>query len=183
MTPNITLAAVAGILVACGVYLLTERSLSRILVGVIVMSNGVNLLFLVAAGHAGIPAFVGDGPESAMTDPLPQGMVLTAIVITMAISAFVITMAYRSFQLDGNDEVTDDVDWAAEAASTSAPWYGIRHGRDGVAQQLLDAGRRQRLSRLRPTGGTRLQRQLGARNGGHPRRQRHRQILPRLHHQ
>ena len=136
MTPNITLAAVAGILVACGVYLLTERSLSRILVGVIVMSNGVNLLFLVAAGPAGIPAFVGDGPESAMTDPLPQAMVLTAIVITMAISAFVITMAYRSFQLVGNDEVTDDVEDAriralADRDDVSATFEEIRFSDTG----------------------------------------------------
>lgn len=45
-----------------------------------------------------------------MTDPLPQAMVLTAIVITMAVSAFVMTMAYRSFQLSGHDEVRDDVE-------------------------------------------------------------------------
>ncbi|EEH64765.1 MAG: Na(+)/H(+) antiporter subunit C [Actinomyces urogenitalis] len=110
MTANLTLALVAGLLVACGVYLLTERSLSRILMGVILMSNGVNVLFLVAAGRAGRPAILGQEDPSAMTDPLPQAMVLTAIVITMAVSAFVMTMAYRSFQLSGHDEVRDDVE-------------------------------------------------------------------------
>ena len=110
MTANLTLALVAGLLVACGVYLLTERSLSRILMGVILMSNGVNVLFLVAAGRAGRPAILGQEDPSAMTDPLPQAMVLTAIVITMAVSAFVMTMAYRSFQLSGLDEVRDDVE-------------------------------------------------------------------------
>lgn len=110
MTANLTLALVAGLLVACGVYLLTERSLSRILMGVILMSNGVNVLFLVAAGRAGRPAILGQEDPSAMTDPLPQAMVLTAIVITMAVSAFVMTMAYRSFQLLGHDEVRDDVE-------------------------------------------------------------------------
>ena len=110
MTANLTLALVAGLLVACGVYLLTERSLSRILMGVIRMSNGVNVLFLVAAGRAGRPAILGQEDPSAMTDPLPQAMVLTAIVITMAVSAFVMTMAYRSFQLSGHDEVRDDVE-------------------------------------------------------------------------
>ncbi|WP_259808596.1 Na(+)/H(+) antiporter subunit C [Aestuariimicrobium sp. p3-SID1156] len=108
MTPNLTLALVAGVLVACGVYLLTERSLSRILMGVIILSNGVNVLFLVASGAAARPAFVGDGDSNSMADPLPQAMVLTAIVITMAVSAFVMTMAYRSFQLNGHDEVQDD---------------------------------------------------------------------------
>ncbi|MCI7455902.1 Na(+)/H(+) antiporter subunit C [Actinomyces urogenitalis] len=110
MTANLTLALVAGLLVACGVYLLTERSLSRILMGVILMSNGVNVLFLVAAGRAGRPAILGQEDPSAMTDPLPQAMVLTAIVITMSVSAFVMTMAYRSFQLSGHDEVRDDVE-------------------------------------------------------------------------
>ena len=110
MTANLTLALVAGLLVACGVYLLTERSLSRILMGVILMSNGVNVLFLVAAGRAGRTAILGQEDPSAMTDPLPQAMVLTAIVITMAVSAFVMTMAYRSFQLSGHDEVRDDVE-------------------------------------------------------------------------
>ena len=110
MTANLTLALVEGLLVACGVYLLTERSLSRILMGVILMSNGVNVLFIVAAGRAGRPAILGQEDPSAMTDPLPQAMVLTAIVITMAVSAFVMTMAYRSFQLSGHDEVRDDVE-------------------------------------------------------------------------
>lgn len=110
MTPTLTLALVAGVLVAVGVYLLTERSLTRILVGVVVMSNGVNVLFLVAAGPAGNPPIIGAFPPGTLGDPLPQAMVLTAIVITMAVTAFVATMAYRSFQLHGNDEVSDDIE-------------------------------------------------------------------------
>ncbi len=110
MSGNLTLAIVAGVLVASGVYLLTERSLTRILIGVLVMGNGVNLLFMLAAGPAGNPPLLGMFPTDSMTDPLPQAMVLTAIVITMAVSAFVVTMAYRSFQLNGNDEVSDDVE-------------------------------------------------------------------------
>lgn len=110
MTGNLTLAIVAAVLIAAGVYLLTERSLTRILVGVLVMSNGVNVLFLIAAGPAGNPPLIGLFAGDGMTDPLPQAMVLTAIVITMAVSAFVVTMAYRSFQLHGNDEVSDDIE-------------------------------------------------------------------------
>ena len=110
MTGNVTLAIIAGVLIAAGVYLLTERSLTRILVGVLVMGNGVNVLFLIASGPAGLPPLIDlfDGDE--MADPLPQAMVLTAIVINMAVSAFVVTMAYRSFQLNGNDEVSDDIE-------------------------------------------------------------------------
>ena len=109
MTANLLLAITAGILVAAGVYLLLERSLTRILLGVLLISNGVNALFIVAAGPPGRPPLVGffDEPTS---DPLPQAMVLTAIVITMAVAAFVLTLAYRSFQLHGHDEVADDVE-------------------------------------------------------------------------
>ena len=67
MTGNLTLAIVAAILIAAGVYLLTERSLTRILVGVLVMSNGVNILFLIASGPAGDPPlidlFAGEGRD------------------------------------------------------------------------------------------------------------------------
>ncbi|AQP50592.1 Na(+)/H(+) antiporter subunit C [Tessaracoccus flavescens] len=109
MSANLTLAVAAGLLVACGVYLLLERSLTRILLGVLLTSNGVNLLFLIAAGYPGTPPIVGLTDEK-VSDPLPQAMVLTAIVITMAVAAFVLTLAYRSFQLHGHDEVADDVE-------------------------------------------------------------------------
>lgn len=110
MTANLLLAVTAGVLVAAGVYLVLERSLTRILLGVLLLSNGVNLLFLVAAGKPGTPPIVGLGDPETTSDPLPQAMVLTAIVITMAVAAFVLTMAYRSFQLNGHDEVADDVE-------------------------------------------------------------------------
>ncbi len=110
MSPNVTLLIVAGVLVAAGVYLLLERSLTRILIGVLLAGNGVNVLFLVASGRAGAAAFVGSTDPRAQSDPLPQAMVLTAIVITMGVSAFLLTMAYRSFQLNGHDEVADDVE-------------------------------------------------------------------------
>lgn len=110
MTGSLTLAIVAGVLIASGVYLLTERSLTRILVGVLVMGNGVNILFMIAAGPAGSPPILDMFAPESMVDPLPLAMVLTAIVISMATSAFVVTVAYRSFQLNGHDEVSDDVE-------------------------------------------------------------------------
>ncbi len=113
MSPNLTLLAIAAILIATGVYLMMERSLTRILVGVLLASNGVNVLFLVISGAAGGAPIIGVTPKQDMSDPLPQAMVLTAIVITLAVTAFLLTMAYRSFQLNGNDEVADDVEDAA----------------------------------------------------------------------
>lgn len=110
MSPNLTLLGIAAVVIATGVYLMMERSLTRVLVGVLLAGNGVNLLFLVASGPAGQAAFIGTNPRESISDPLPQAMVLTAIVITLALTAFLLTMAYRSFQLHGHDEVQDDVE-------------------------------------------------------------------------
>lgn len=109
MTPNIVLVAVVGVLVACGVTLVLERSLTRILVGFVLIGNGVNVLFLLVSGKAGSAPIVGasDGP---MSDPLPQAMVLTAIVITLGTTAFGLALAYRAWQLLGHDDVQDDVE-------------------------------------------------------------------------
>lgn len=104
MSANITLILVAAALIGCAVYLVLERSLTRVLVGLVMLSNGVNVLFLVAGGPAGrapIVAAHGTGGDrtreglGAMSDPLPQALVLTAIVISLATAAFVLAMAYR----------------------------------------------------------------------------------------
>jgi multicomponent Na+:H+ antiporter subunit C len=131
--PSLTLVVVIGVLVAAGVYLLLERSLSRVIIGVILIGNGVNLFFLVSggsSGHAPIVPYGSDGKAGpgtpVMADPLPQAMVLTAIVITLGMTAFVLALAYRSWQLHGHDEVQDDVEdrriatLAAQDAPTAA---------------------------------------------------------------
>ncbi|MDN4162062.1 Na(+)/H(+) antiporter subunit C [Nocardioides abyssi] len=108
---NLTLVVISAVLLGSGVYLLLERSLSRVLVGLVMIGNGVSLGFLVAGGPAGKAPIVGeDGDGTGIADPLPQAMVLTAIVITMATTAFVLAMAYRSWQLNGHDDVQDDVE-------------------------------------------------------------------------
>jgi len=113
MTANLALVLTSSVLVAAGVYLLLERSLTRVLIGIILISNGVNVAFLVAGGRAGGAPIVGVTEPARMSDPLPQAMVLTAIVITLGITAFLLAMAYRSWQLTGHDEVQDDVEDAA----------------------------------------------------------------------
>ncbi|MGP9694396.1 Na(+)/H(+) antiporter subunit C [Brachybacterium sp. AOP25-B2-12] len=110
MPVSLALVLTAGVLIACGIYLFLERTLTRVLLGFILAGNGVNLLFLVAVGVPGNPPFEGAGPPQDMSDPLPFAMVLTAIVITLGIGAFVIALAYRAWQLFGHDEVPDDVE-------------------------------------------------------------------------
>lgn len=109
MSPNLALAIVVGVLFATGVTLLLERSLTRVLLGILLIGNGVNLLILLG-GQAGGAPLVGVTPEEEMSDPLPQALVLTAIVITFGLSAFLLAMAYRSWQLIGHDEVQDDLE-------------------------------------------------------------------------
>jgi multicomponent Na+:H+ antiporter subunit C len=94
MSGNIALLIVIGLLVACGVYLILERRVTKMLLGMILVGNAVNLLFLVVGGPAG--------------DPLAQAMILTAIVITMGLAGFVLALAYRSFMLTSRDDVADD---------------------------------------------------------------------------
>ncbi len=113
MSPNLTLVLISGALVAAGVYLMLERSLTRILVGVLLASNGVNVMFLVASGAAGGAPIIGVTARQDMSDPLPQALVLTAIVITLGVTAYLLALAYRSFQLRGHDEVADDVEDSA----------------------------------------------------------------------
>jgi multicomponent Na+:H+ antiporter subunit C len=108
VTPNLTLCVLVGVLFAVGVYLLLARSVSRSLLGLLLLGNGANILFMVAGGPAGRAPIVGGTDPAEMSDPLPQAMVLTAIVISLGTVAFVLALANRSWQLDRSDDVTDD---------------------------------------------------------------------------
>lgn len=110
MTSSAALAILSGVLVGVGIYLVLERSLSRIVLGLSAITNGVNILFLIAGGRSGEPPLVGVAEKEDMADPLVQAMMLTAIVISLAATAFILAMAYRSWQLNGNDEVQDDLE-------------------------------------------------------------------------
>ena len=110
MTANLALILTSATMIGCGVYLILERSLTRVLVGLVMLGNGVNVLFLIASGPAGRAPIVDDSDPSTTSDPLPQALVLTAIVISLATAAFILAMAYRSWQLTGHDDVQDDVE-------------------------------------------------------------------------
>ena len=87
-----------------------ERSLTRVLIGFVLLGNGINLLFLVISGPAGTAPDRRAVATTPMSDPLPQAMVLTAIVITLGVTAFLLALAYRAWQLTGHDDVQDDVE-------------------------------------------------------------------------
>ncbi|OFE14846.1 Na+/H+ antiporter subunit C [Humibacillus sp. DSM 29435] len=124
MRPSLTLVVIVAALVATGTSLLLDRSLVRVLLGLLLIGNGVAVLFMVVSGAAGAAPFVGSAAPSEMSDPLPQAMVLTAIVISLATIGFLLALAYRLWQISGTDDVPDDAEDAriqrlAEARETS----------------------------------------------------------------
>lgn len=110
IAPNLSLVVVAGFLIATGVCLLLERALTRLLLGIVLASNGVATLYLVVSGPAKGAPFVGARPADEMSDALPQAMVLTAIVIALASVGFVLSLAYRQWRITGSDDVPDDAE-------------------------------------------------------------------------
>ncbi|MBO0980358.1 Na(+)/H(+) antiporter subunit C [Microbacterium sp. SD291] len=106
MDVSLTLIVIMAVLFACGVYAMLERSLTRVLIGFLLLGNATNLLLLIVMGVPGDAPFFGTGGE--VSDPLPQALTLTAIVITFAVSAFLLALIYRSWQLGQADTVEDD---------------------------------------------------------------------------
>lgn len=107
---TVVLATTAATLFGCGTYLLLQRQLTRIVIGLAMLAHGANLLIVLSAGGRGQPTFIGTGDESTFLDPLPQAFVLTAIVITFGATAFLLALAYRQWMLTHDDEVQDDVE-------------------------------------------------------------------------
>ncbi|PYY38074.1 Na(+)/H(+) antiporter subunit C [Curtobacterium sp. MCJR17_055] len=106
MTVTLVLVIAMAVLFSCGVYLLLERSLTRMLLGFLLLGNALNLLLLTMSGAAGDPP-IGESADG-IADPLPQAFALTAIVITFAVSAFLLALIHRSWRLSRADEVEVD---------------------------------------------------------------------------
>jgi multicomponent Na+:H+ antiporter subunit C len=146
MTANLTLVLTAAVLVGCGVSLLLERSLTRVLVGIVLLSNGVNLGLLLAGGPAGPPPLLTEkAPGVSTSDPLPQALMLTAIVITLGTTAFILALAYRRWQLSDGDDVQDDMEDALIARLARA---------DEPSDTYDDTPGSQETPGRRPTGPT-----------------------------
>ena len=95
-----------GVLFASGIYLMLERSLTRVLLGFILLGNGVNLLIILTAGRGSAPLTDGkDLSTEGMSDPLPHALILTAIVIGFASTALYLVVLLASRGLTGTDHV------------------------------------------------------------------------------
>ena len=78
-----------------------QRSLMRVLLGVVVLGHGTNLLLQLVGGPPARVPIVGNSPPETFADPLPQALALTAVVITFALTTFLLALGYRSFTLIG----------------------------------------------------------------------------------
>lgn len=105
---EIVLAILVGVLYTAGVYMMLRRSILKFIIGLIFLSNATNLLVFISAGiSAGKPAFV-DGKNLAannISDPLPQALVLTAIVIGFGIVVYTLALKYKFFETTGTDDL------------------------------------------------------------------------------
>jgi multicomponent Na+:H+ antiporter subunit C len=102
------MAILAGTLVAIGIYMMLRRSIIKLVIGLAILSHGVNLIVLTAGGlsRAGPPII----PAAAKTiggpvaDPLPQALLLTAIVIGFGVQVFAMVLAAGAHRLTGDDD-------------------------------------------------------------------------------
>lgn len=98
------MSVAVGILFAVGTYLILSRTMLRIILGTSVVGHGVNLLILTMGGlKTGGPPLLGF-KELSFTDPLPQALILTAIVINFATTALFLVLSYRAYKVLGTDD-------------------------------------------------------------------------------
>lgn len=105
---NLTLALLTGGLFGAGAYLLQSHSLIRVVMGVVLLGHAANLVLLQSGGRAGMPPVSGKVALEAAADPLPQAMVLTAIVITFGVTALLLALAHRARKTFGDFAVPDE---------------------------------------------------------------------------
>jgi multicomponent Na+:H+ antiporter subunit C len=120
---ELVLAIVAGVLYATGLYLMLRRRLAQLIIGLGLLSNGSNVLILSAAGvMRAKPPLIAEGSLTAdqFADPVPQSLILTAIVIGFGVLAFSLVLANRVHHSAGSDDI-DSVKPDSARASSDRP--------------------------------------------------------------
>jgi multicomponent Na+:H+ antiporter subunit C len=105
---ELVLAIVAGVLYATGLYLMLRRRLAQIIVGLGLLANGSNVLIFTAAGltRGNAPVLPADDVVTTpFADPVPQSLILTAIVIGFGVLAFSLVLAHRVHESAGSDDI------------------------------------------------------------------------------
>ena len=96
------MSIVVGIFFTVAVYLMLSRHIIRILLGIAILGNAVNLLLFISGRVTReVPPIIGQGLDTlpaGAANPLPQALILTAIVISFSFFAFLLVLAYRTYQ-------------------------------------------------------------------------------------
>ncbi|MXN65741.1 Na+/H+ antiporter subunit C [Stappia sp. GBMRC 2046] len=120
------LSVLIGLFFAVSVYLLMSRQIVRIMLGIAILGNAVNLLIFTAGRLTReVPPVIPEGaltPLEQTANPLPQALILTAIVISFSFFAFLLVLAFRSYQELGTDDANEMR--VAEPAGEPAPPQG-----------------------------------------------------------
>jgi multicomponent Na+:H+ antiporter subunit C len=120
---ELLLAVVSGVLYGTGLYLMLRRRLAQLIIGLGLLSNGSNVLIFAAAGITrGKPPLIADGSVTAASfaDPVPQSLILTAIVIGFGVLAFSLVLAHRVHQSAGSDDI-DEIGLDRSFQTTKVP--------------------------------------------------------------
>ncbi|MDH4413437.1 MAG: Na+/H+ antiporter subunit C [Rhizobium sp.] len=108
---EVIFALVVGIFFAAAVYLMLSKKVVRILLGIVLLGNAVNmLLFTTGRLTPAIPPIIPGGVDvlpAGTANPLPQALILTAIVISFSFFCFLLVLTYRAYQDLGTDDTGD----------------------------------------------------------------------------
>ncbi|MEX0951298.1 MAG: Na+/H+ antiporter subunit C [Gammaproteobacteria bacterium] len=103
------MAVIVGALFATAIYMMLRRSIVKLVLGLILLSNAANLLILTAGGLTrGLPPLIAEGaklPTAGWADPLPQALILTAIVISFGVLAFAVVLIHRAYEVVQEDDM------------------------------------------------------------------------------
>jgi len=106
---ELLLVVLIGLLYSAGIYLMFRRSMVKLLIGLILLGNGTNILiFLMGNIAKGKPPIINEDSSvfiDAYADPVPQSLILTAIVISFALQAFAIILLKKVYNLTGSDDL------------------------------------------------------------------------------
>ncbi|MFZ3588238.1 Na(+)/H(+) antiporter subunit C [Bacillus sp. DJP31] len=104
---EILMSILSGVLFTCGIYLLLQKQLLRIILGTALLSHGAHLFILTMGGlRTGAPPILKEGVTS-YTDPLPQALILTSIVISFGVTSFLLVLAYKTYKTNQTDNLEE----------------------------------------------------------------------------
>lgn len=108
---NLLFALIAGVLFACGLYMMLRRSIMRLVMGLVLIGHAANITIFTAdgltRGHPAIIAADADTLPAGAADPLPQALILTAIVISFGVVAFALVLTSRVWAVARADDTSE----------------------------------------------------------------------------